>query len=376
MSTVRTDEFRKDAVRIALTSGLSRRQVADDLGVGLSTLNKWVNAQRDTDVVSPEDRELARENERLRREIRILKEERDIPKKSHPVLRESKAVRFRFVEEQRGAFPVDRLCRVMNVSPRGLRAFRSRPASRRQRMDMVVLAHIKEQSRLSLGSYGRPRMTEELKEVGIDVGHRRVGRLMRENGIVVERTRKFKATTDSDHTFNLAPNLLDRDFTADRPNQKWAGDISYIWTREDWMYLAVILDLHSRRVIGWAVSNRMKRDLAIRALKMAIALRSPPRGCIFHSDRGSQYCSHDYQKVLREHGLQASMSGKGNCYVNAAAETFFKTIKAELIWRRTWETRRQAETAIFQYINGFYNPRRRRSALGGKSPLAFERQVA
>jgi len=137
-------------------------------------------------------------------------------------------VRFRFVEEQRGAFPIDRLCRVMNVSPRGLRAFRSRPASRRQRTDMVVLAHIKEQSRLSLGSYGRPRMTEELKEAGLDVGHRRVGRLMRENGIVVERTRKFKATTDSDLTFNIAPNLLERDFTTDQPNQKWAGDISYI----------------------------------------------------------------------------------------------------------------------------------------------------
>lgn len=358
MGTGRTDEFGKDAVRIALTSGLSRRQVADDLGVGLSTLNKWVNAHRDTNVVSAEDRQLAR------------------PKKSHPVLREPKAVRFQFVEEQRGAFPVDRLCRVMNVSPRGLRAFRSRPASRRRHMDMVVLAHIKEQSRLSLGSYGRPRMTEELKEVGVDVGHWRVGRLKRENGIVVERKRKFKTITDSDHRFNIAPNLLYRDFTADRPNQKWAGDIIYIWTHEGWLYLAVILDLHSRRVIGWAVSNRMKRDLAIRALKMAIALRSPPRGCIFHSDRGSQHCSHDYQQVLREHGFKASMRGKGNCYDNAPVETFFKTIKAELIWRRSWETRREAETAIFQYINGFYNPRRRHSALGGKSPLAFERQVA
>jgi transposase InsO family protein len=177
-----------------------------------------------------------------------------------------------------------------------------------------ALAHIKEQSRLSLGSYGRPRMTEELKEVGVEVGHQRVGRLMRENGIVVERTRKFKTKTDSDHTFNIAPNLLERDFTADQPNQKGAGDISYIWTREGWLYLAVILNLHSRRVIGWAVSDRMKRDLAIRALKMAIALRSPPPGCVFHSDRGSQYCSHDYQKILRDHGLQSSMSGKGNCY--------------------------------------------------------------
>ena len=159
-------------------------------------------------------------------------------------------MRFRFIEEHRGAFPINRLCQVLNVSSRGLRAFRNRPASRRQRTDMVVLTHIKEQSRLSLGSYGRPRMTEELKEVGIDVGHRRVGRLMRENGISVERTRKFKATTDSDHTFSIAPNLLDRDFKADQPNQKWAGDISYIWTREGWLYLAVILSFTARDRLG------------------------------------------------------------------------------------------------------------------------------
>ena len=157
---------------------------------------------------------------------------------------------------------------------------------------MVMLAHIKEQSRLSLGSYGRPRMTEELKEIGLNIGHRRVGRSplivcrqttagqwMRQNGISVVRTRKHKVTTDSNHKFNIAPNLLDRNFTADQPNQKWAGDISYIWTREGWLYLAVILDLHSRRVIGWAVSNRMERDLAIRALNMAIAFWAPPKGC-------------------------------------------------------------------------------------------------
>ena len=179
---------------------------------------------------------------------------------------------------------------------------------------MVVLAHIKEQSRLSLGSYGRPRMTEELKEIGLYVGHGRVGRLMRENGIWVERSKKYKVTTDSNHSFNIAPNLLNRDFHADQPNQKWAGDISYVWTREGWLYLAVILDLHSRRVIGSPVSNQMKRDLAIRALKMAVALRQPPKGCIHHTDRGSQYCSHDYQKVLRQHRFRVSMSGKGNCY--------------------------------------------------------------
>jgi len=285
-------------------------------------------------------------------------------------------MRFRFIEEHRDAFSTERMCAVLDVSARGLRAYRSRPASQRQRTDMVVLAHIKEQSRLSLGSYGRPRMTEELKELGLNIGHRRVGRLMRENGIRVERSKKYKVTTDSNHAFNIAPNLLNRDFAADGPNRKWAGDISYVWTREGWLYLAVILDLHSRRVIGWAVSNRMKRDLAIRALQMAVALRQPPMGCIHHTDRGSQYCSHDYQKLLRQHGFKVSMSGKGNCYDNSAVETFFKTIKAEMIWRRSWQTRRDAELAIFQYINGFYNPRRRHSSLGWKSPVAFERKVA
>lgn len=176
--------------------------------------------------------------------------------------------------------------------------------------------------------------------------HRRVGRLMRQNGISVVRTRIHKLTTDSDHKFNIAPNLLDRNFTADQPNQKWAGDISYVWTRERWLYLAVILDLHFRRVIGWAVSNRMKRGLAIRALKMALAFRSPPKGCIHQTDCGSQYCSHDYQKILRQHGFKVSMNGKGNYYDNASVKTFFKSIKAELIWRRSWETCRQAEMAI------------------------------
>ena len=264
----------------------------------------------------------------------------------------------------------------MNVSPRGLRAFRSRPASRRHHRDRGVLAPIKEQSRLSRGRYGRPSRTAELTEVGVDLGHRQIGGLMRGTGIVGERPRTFKATTDNAPAFHIAPNLLDRDFPADRPQRKWAGDISHIWTREGWLHLAVILDLDSGRVIGWAASNRMKRDLAIRVLKMAFALRSPPGGRLFQSDRGSQERSHDDQKVLREHGLKSSMRGKGSCHGNAAVETFVKTIKAELSWCRPGETRRQAETALFQYINGVSNPRRRHSTAGGKSPLAFERQVA
>ena len=272
-------------------------------------------------------------------------------------------MRFAFIKAWRKTFPIHRMCKVLRVTSRGYRAWASRPMSQCQRDDMVLLAHIREQHKLSLGSYGRPRMSEELKELGLKVGHRRVGRLMRQNGIEAVRTRKYKVTTDSNHAFAIAPNLLDRDFSATAPNQKWAGDITYIWTSEGWLYLAVILDLYSRRVIGWAVSNRMKRDLAIRALDMAAALRHPPRGCIHHTDRGSQYCSHDYQKRLKKYGFLVSMSGKGNCYDNAAVETFFKTIKSEHIWRNAWQTRRKVEMALFEYINGFYNPRRRHSTL-------------
>ena len=276
----------------------------------------------------------------------------------------------------------------MRVTLRGFCAWRVRPMSQRQRGDMVFLAHIREHHLLSFESYGRPRMTEELQEPGLKIGHRRVGCLMREKDIKVVRTHKYTATTNRNRTFNIAPNLLDQDFTADGPNPKWAGDISYIWTSEGWLYLAVIFDLYSRRLIGWALSNHMKRDpltvgecaaiterLAIRALNAARGL-TPPMGCIHYMDRGLQYCSNDYQKLLTNYGFEVSMSGKGNCYDNSMVEIFFKSIKAELIWRNQWDTRRQAEGAIFQYINVFYNPRRRHSLLGGESPLAFDRKAA
>lgn len=285
-------------------------------------------------------------------------------------------MKFQFIASYRGSLSPSHLCRMMGVSDRGLRAWRRRPPSIRQRRDMVILAHIRDQHRLSPGSYGRPRMTEELNELGLQVDQRRVGRLMRQNGIHIIRSRKFKRTTDSDHVFNIAPNLLQQDFTASGPNQKWAGDITCVWRREGWVYLAVIIDLYSRRVIGWAISNRIKQDLALRALNMAVALRRPPPGCIRHTDRGAQYCSHDYQKLLRKNGFKVSMSGKGNCYDNSAVESFFKSLKAELVWRRDWHTRRDVEIALFEYINGFYNPRRKHSALGWKSPVAFEQKAA
>ena len=199
-----------------------------------------------------------------------------------------------------------------------------------KRGDMVILAHICEQHRLSLESYGRPRMTEELQKLGVNVGRRRVGHLMRNYGIKTIRSQKYKATTDSNYAFNIAPNLLDQNFSFIRLIQKWAGDISYIWTNEGWLYLAFILDLYSRWVSGWTVNNRMKRDpltvgecaviterLAIRTFNNAVALRQPSTGCIHHTDLGLQYCSNDYQKLLTKHGFEVLMSGKGNCYDNS-----------------------------------------------------------
>lgn len=218
-------------------------------------------------------------------------------------------------------------------------------------------------------------MTIELKGAGLDVGERRVGRLMRLNGIKPVCSRRHKVTTDSHHCEGVAANWLDGDFAVDAPDRRWAGVIADIWTSESWLYLAVMLDLHSRRVVGWAISDRMKKDLTIRALVMAVRLCQPSEGCLFHSDRGSQYRSYDFQKEPLAYGLHPSRSGKGNCYDNAFVETFFKSLKAELVWRQRWLTRRQAEAAIFQYINGFYNTRRRHSYLGGISPLAFEAKL-
>lgn len=228
---------------------------------------------------------------------------------------------------------------------------------------------------LSNGTYGSPRMHRDLIDEGHQIGRHRTARLMRENGLVARQKRRFKRTTDSEHAWPIAQNLIAQDFSADSPDKKWGADISYIWTAQGWLYLAVVLDLHSRRVVGWVTSDRLKRSLAVAALRRAIANRNPLAGLVHHSDRGSQYCSVDYQAKLRKRGILISMSGRGNCYDNAMVETFFKTIKSELIWPVAWQSRQQAENAIVRYIDGFYNPVRRHSSLGFQSPVAFERKA-
>ena len=285
-------------------------------------------------------------------------------------------MRFKLVDAAKEDFPVQRLCKVLGVSPSGYFAWKSRPASRRQREDLVLLSHVRSAFALSNGTYGSPRMTHELRGQGLETGRRRVARLMRENGLKARQPRRFRRTTDSHHAFPVAPNLLDQDFAAAGPDEKWGADISYVWTREGWLYLAVVMDLYARRVVGWAVSDRLHKELTLAALRRALVVRRPGAGLLHHSDRGSQYCSIEYQAELRKHGVLISMSGKGNCFDNSMVEAFFKTLKSELVWRTMFQTRAEASKALARYIDGFYNPVRRHSALGFVSPAQFERHTA
>lgn len=281
-------------------------------------------------------------------------------------------MKYGLIDANKTALPIDRMCSLLRVSVSGYYAWRRRLPSRRQRDDMVLLAHVRAQFAASGETYGSPRMHVELRADGLAVGRHRVARLMRENGLKGFQKRRWRRTTDSRHNRPVAPNILDQDFACDGPDQKWGADISCIWTAEGWLYLAIVVDLFSRRIIGWAVSDRMKKDLALNALRRALVRRGPAPGLVHHADRGSQYCSDDYLALLRTHKIVISMSGRGNCFDNAMVETVFKTIKADLVWRTLFQTRQQAEIALGRYIDGFYNPVRRHSALGYISPVAFE----
>jgi len=268
------------------------------------------------------------------------------------------------------------LCRVLSVSKSGYFAWRDgreRPRRSEDRALTVRIQAIHEESRQT---YGSPRIHHALKIKGIALGKKRVARLMRTAGIAVHPARRFVVTTDSDHDRPIAPDLLQQDFTASAPNQRWVTDITYVPTAEGWLFLAAIVDLYSRRIVGWAMDSTMHRSLVLTALDMAIAGRQPGQGLIHHSDRGSQYASADYRAVLDAHGMIASMSRPGCCYDNAAAESFWHTLKNELIHRRDFQTREEARQAIFEYIEVFYNRIRQHTTIGNLSPVDFELQRA
>ena len=281
-------------------------------------------------------------------------------------------MKFAFIAEDEVAFPVAVLCRVLGVSPSGYYAWARRPASARAHRDEELGARVRAAHAASKGRYGSPRVHAELCANGEKVGRKRVARLMKAANLAGRKRRKFRSTTDSNHAFPIAPNVLERDFTATAPNEVWVTDITSVWTREGWLYLAAILDLFSRRVVGWATSANIDRHLALSALEMALRERRPREGLIHHSDRGSTYASSDYRDALEAHGLECSMSRKGDCWDNAVAESFFASLKREVEEIDQVGSRAQGNALIAEYIDRFYNLQRRHSTIAYRSPVEFE----
>lgn len=282
-------------------------------------------------------------------------------------------MKFAFIDGQLRDYPLEVVCDVLEVSRSGYYAWRDRPHSARSQRRSALAAKIRVVHAQNRGVYGSPRVCRALKAGGEPVCENTVAKLMRGEGLRAKAKRKFvPRTTDSDHARPIAPNVLDRQFAAAAPNRKWATDITYIPTDEGWLYLAGVLDLCSRRLVGWSMADHMQTDLVADALTMALAKRRPPAGLLHHSDRGVQYASDAYQSLLEDHRIQGSMSGKGDCWDNAVMESFWATLKTELVHHEHYATRQQARQSIFEYIEVFYNRKRMHSALGYVSPEAFE----
>jgi putative transposase len=282
-------------------------------------------------------------------------------------------MKFQFIDDHRDEFPVTRMCKVLNVSRSGYYAWRTRPISTREMANQRLYVLIKAVYDAYDGVYGSPRIYHELKD-RVPCSENRIARLMRLHKLCAKQSKRFRTTTKRNRKHRAAPNVLQRDFKADRPNQKWLTDITYIPTQEGWLYLAVVLDLYARRIVGWAMSDRMTSALTIDALQMAIHQRRPQRSLLHHSDQGSQYTDGQYQALLKAHNIQVSMNGAGTWYDNAPMESFFGTLKSERVHHCVYRTRNEARTDLFFYIEGFYNRRRRHSTLGYVSPEAYELQ--
>ena len=285
-------------------------------------------------------------------------------------------MRFAFIHAEKASFPIQAMCRLLEVTRQGYYAYAHRPPSPRLHAELMLSKAIRQIFEATAETYGSPRMLRELHNAGFRVGKRRVERAMRGMGLTPPTPRRHRRTTVRDPAHPVAPNELARDFTATRPNERWVTDITYVWTDEGWAYLATILDLFSRAVVGWALDASLSTDLPLAALDTALRRRRPNAALLHHSDRGCQYTSARYRDRLANHGLIVSMSRKGNCWDNAVAESFFATLKNELIHRRTWHTRGELRAAVFEYIEVFYNRRRLHSSLDYKTPAQAEQEYA
>jgi putative transposase len=283
-------------------------------------------------------------------------------------------MKYQFIQENQPDHDVELMARLLKISRSGYYAWMERPICNRSRENSKLIKEIRSIQKGTRYTYGSPRVTKELKRRGFRVGHNRIARLIRENGLGRRLKKPFRSTTDSNHDSSISENLLNRDFGVAGPNMIWVSDLTFISTAEGWLYLCVIIDLYSRKVVGWSMDSRMKADLVIQTFLMAFMRRKPGKGLIFHSDRGSQYCSKKFRRHLEARGVIQSMSRKGDPWDNAVAESFFKTLKSELTGERAFKTRIEARTMIFKYIEVFYNQIRLHSSLGYDNPASFEKK--
>ena len=350
-----TDEFKESAVRLVTSEGYTIKEAATSLGISECVLSKWKNKKPSAKIASPASprstHELEEEIKRLKKENQRLKLEKEILKK---------------------AYSVSLLCRLYGVSRSGYYKRNLCSQSARDVEYKSVIPVVQSVSKESRYSYGTRRISLYLSSLGYSCGRHKARSLMRLAGVSAKQRRKFKVTTTSRHNLPVEPNILSRQFSAPEPDTVYASDITYIRTYEGWLYLAVIIDLCSRRIVGWSFSERIDRKLVLNALQMAIWRRRPSSGLLFHSDRGSQYCSGEFGMYLRENGIKASMSRKGNCWDNAVCESFFGTLKTECVVGNVYRTRLEAKTDIIDYIEMFYNCKRMHSYLGYLSPMKFE----
>ena len=377
MSTERfTPEFKEEAVRQIVDRGYSVAEVSARLGVSAHSLYKWVKAVSPdkTEKQASELLEAKSEILRLRSQLRRTEEERDILKKA-AVLRKGPRVKYRFINEHWHEHKVATMCRVLEVARAGFYQWLHQPLSDRAIEDQRLLIKIKESYVASGGVYGSRRVFADLREAGETCGKHRVAKIMKANKIKAVRGYKQPRHVAGRPSI-IAPNRLNREFTVERPDSAWVTDITYLRTWQGWLYLAVVIDLHSRKVVGWSMKPTLARELVLDALLMAIWRRKPQTTVIVHSDQGSQYGSDDWQRFCRSHNLEPSMSRRGNCWDNAVAESFFSSLKKERIRKRVYKTRDLARADVFDYIEVVYNKTRRHSHLGDVSPEAFERASA
>ncbi|WP_338634655.1 IS3 family transposase (plasmid) [Erwinia persicina] len=368
-----TPEFKEEAVRQITERGYSVAEVSDRLGVSAHSLYKWLRAIKPDNSEQHAQDLLEAKSEilKLRAQLKRTEEERDILKKGRAVLCKGARLKYRFINEHRTVWGVMTMCRVLNVARAGFYAWLHNPVSARDKDNQRLLTLIRDSYSLSGGVYGYRRVHGDLNEIGETCGKNRVGRIMQLNRI--KAVRGYKAPRRiSGRPSVIAPNRVQRQFTVVWANQVWVTDITYIRTWQGWLYLAVVIDLFARNVVGWSMKPTLSRELALDALMMAVWRRKPDGEVIVHSDQGSQYGSDDWQRFCRANNLAPSMSRRGNCWDNAVAESFFSSLKKERIRKRIYKTRDLARADIFDYIEVFYNRARRHSHLGGVSPEAFE----